>query len=400
MLKPGPRTNCRRAVCRAATRLGLLTVAVATLVSMGSVASAAARPTAGAVIASEDITAQPNSRIVNARRVVAMTYLSEGPHGNLVPVRGSVSIPARPAGGWRLVAFGHGTTGLGDKCTTTDRMGSKVGGKGVFDDWFGQWLGSGYVFATTEYAGIGGPGVHAYSDGKVAGKNLLDAARAARAIVKKYTGGDVGKGFVTVGGSQGGQTSLWAGRQAPSYAPELKNVGTVAQSVPTEIASMLSVIRPGIPPVPVPDYVTYVSYILAGVKVVRPDVDVDSYLTPLGRRVVEDAKTLCYPNQGRATKGLGVGQLVSRPLAQGNLIDAIRQITSVPNSGYREPILIYQGLYDPVVPMPFTDDFVEILRRNNAVPVDYRKVPTSHGLESSVETQALRWANSLRWPAR
>ncbi|GAB19552.1 hypothetical protein GOEFS_091_00450 [Gordonia effusa NBRC 100432] len=372
---------------------------MATLTSVASIADAAPRAAAGTVISSNEITAQPNSRIVNAQRVIAMTYLSEGPHGHLVPVRGSVSIPARPAAGWRLVAFGHGTTGLGDRCTTTDRMGSKVDGKGVFDDWFGQWLGSGYVFATTEYAGIGGPGVHAYSDGKVAGKNLLDAARAARVIVQKYTGQTLGSGVVTVGGSQGGQTSLWAGRQAHTYAPELKNVGTVAQSVPTEIAAMVSVIRPGIPPVPVPDYVTYVSYILAGVKVARPDVDVDSYLTPLGKRVVENAKTLCYPNQGRATKGLGVGQLVSRPLAQGNLIEAIRQITSVPNSGYRAPILIYQGIYDPVVPVPFTDDFVGLLRHNNKVSVDYRKVPTAHGLESSVETQALRWANSLRWPA-
>ncbi|MDL9946098.1 lipase family protein [Gordonia sp. ABSL11-1] len=382
------RTATRSAAIIAAVVLGVLA-----LVAVPP-AHGAPQQGAGTVLNTTDITDRPDAKVAGAGRVISMTYLSEGSDGKIVPVRGTVMIPStapRP-GGWRVLGYAHGTAGLGDDCTVTDRMGHQ----GRYDDWLGPWLKDGYVITATEYAGIGGPGVHAYLDGAVAGRNVLDSVRAARTVVARQSG-STSNGFVTSGASQGGHASLWASNLAPSYAPELTDVGGVVNSPPVGLAEYFQTLRPGFPPVAVPDYITYFSYVLAGLKVVRPDAYVDSYLTPLGRKVVEDAKTLCYPNQGRATKGLTVGQLIARPFAEGPLIPALREATRVPTAGYRTPLLIQQGTLDPVAFAPLTEQFVSQARSQGAT-IDFRTAQAGHGLGAWSETAALRWADQQRWP--
>ncbi|MFW0794696.1 lipase family protein [Gordonia sp. CPCC 205515] len=355
----------------------------------------AAPQRAGQLLSATDITARPDAKVGGAQRVYSITYLSPNSAGALVPVRGTVMIPAKSnrPGGWRVLGYAHGTAGLGDQCTVTDRMGHQ----GRYDDWLGPWLRDGYVIAATEYAGIGGPGEHAYLDGEVAGKNVIDMVRASRQLIAQQ-GGQVSTGYLTSGASQGGHASIWASHLAPSYAPELRNVGSVVNSPPVGIADYFQMLAPGFPPVAVPDYVTYFSYVLAGLKVARPDVDVDSYLTPLGRTVIANAKTLCYPNQGRATKGMTVGQLIARPLNQGPLIPALREVTRVPTTGFRAPLLVQQGGVDVVAWAPLTAQWVEQTRRAGA-NIDFREfTQAGHGLGAWSETNALTWSDTLGWP--
>lgn len=356
-----------------------------------------AQPDAGRVITSTDITGQPDARMTGAAKVIAMTYLSENAQGELVPVRGTVSIPERnPHGRYRIFAWAHGTAGLGDECTVTDRMGVRTNGTERWRDWMGPWLDDGYVITATEYAGLGGPGVHPYSSGAMQGKNVIDAVRAARSVVDQYGDAPAGTGYLTSGGSQGGQSAIWAGHLAPTYAPELTNVGVSAQSVPVDIAQLLSVVGPGVPPIDIPDYVTYVSYVLAGLEVTRPDIDVDSYLTPLGRELVDRAATACYPEFSPATRGLTVGQMVSRPLSEGPLLAAVRANSNVPDAGYPAPMLIQQGLLDPIAPAPLTSAWVDRARSGGA-RIDYRTYQATHGLGAYSETAAHTWADNLAW---
>ncbi|MGV9858367.1 lipase family protein [Gordonia sp. NPDC003425] len=388
-----------RGVLIAALTLCLITVGLITAGAVGAAPVATTSPTphrgAGDVVATTDITDRADAKVAGAARVISMTYLSEGADGTLMPVRGTVMIPSAPPrpGGWRVLGYAHGTAGLGDGCAVTHRMGHQ----GRYDDWLGPWLKDGYVVTATEYAGVGGPGAHAYLDGAVAGKNVLDSVRAARTVVAQRAG-RTSTAFVTDGGSQGGHASLWASNIAPSYTPELTQVGGVANSPPIGIADYFGALRPGFPPIAVPDYVTYFSYVLAGLAAARPDMDIDSYLTPVGRRVIAEASTRCYPDQGRATAGMTVGQLIARPLADGPLIPALRAVTDVPTTGYRSPLLIQQGVLDPVAFAPLTARFVTEARANGA-DIDFRTAPTGHGLGAWAETDALRWANRLGWPA-
>lgn len=378
------------------------TVLSAVILGLGLIAvtpaPAAQAASRGEVISVEDITDRPNSTIAGAATVLSVTYLSENAAGDLVPVRGSVSIPKKAPGpaGYRMMTWNHSTTGLGDECTVTDELGT--GGKR--DPWLGPWLDDGYVLVASEYAGIGAPGEHAYLDGETAGKNVLDMVRAARTVVPRYSEHQTSNAFVTFGGSQGGHTSLWTGHLASSYAPELTSAGTIAHSVPSGLDEYFATIRPGFPPAVAPDHVTYFTYVLAGLKQVRPDAEVDSYLTPQGRRLVAAAANRCYAEQNAATRGISVGSLVSRPLADGPLIPALRDYARVPVKGYPSPVLLQQGSTDIVAFAPLTDQLVANMR-GNGVRVDYRQYPDSHGLTIPRVHEARAWANGLStWPTR
>jgi len=93
-----------------------------------------------------------------------------------VSVSGAVYLPkgAAPAGGWPIVAWAHGTTGVADVCAPSwhDRSA---------DRWryLNAWLGQGFAVVATDYRGLGTPGVHPYLDYDPAGRDVLDSIRAA-----------------------------------------------------------------------------------------------------------------------------------------------------------------------------------------------------------------------------
>ncbi|WP_448223181.1 lipase family protein [Gordonia iterans] len=370
--------------------------AAALLTSLPVATSPAQAASRGDVLSAVDITDRPDSTIAGAGRVISITYLSENAKGELVPVKGSVSIPTKAPGpaGYRIMTWNHSTVGLGDSCGLSEKLGT--GGKR--DPWLGPWLKDGYVLAATDYAGIGGPGDHAYLHGPTAGKNVLDMVRATRTVVARYSDHRASNAFVPFGGSQGGHTSLWAGHLAPTYAPELKAAGTIAHSVPTGLPEYFATIRPGFPPALAPDHTTYFTYVLAGLKQVHPEAKVDSYLTPQGRALVEAAKHRCYEEQNAATRGIGVGSLVTRPLTEGPLMPALRTYARVPDKGYPSPVLVQQGTADVVAFAPLTGDLVSAMR-GTGVDVTYLTYPESHGLTIARVHEARAWANGLKtWP--
>lgn len=65
---------------------------------------------------------------------------------------------------------------------------------------------------------------------------MLDSVRAARRIV----GATASDRFVVWGHSQGGQATLFAGKLARSYAPELRLVGVAAAAPASELANHLN----------------------------------------------------------------------------------------------------------------------------------------------------------------
>ena len=64
---------------------------------------------------------------------------------------------------------------------------------------------------------MGTPGPNSYLVGETAGRNMLDAARAAHSLLKEAVSNRV----VLWGHSQGGQGALFARQIARTYAPEL-----------------------------------------------------------------------------------------------------------------------------------------------------------------------------------
>jgi pimeloyl-ACP methyl ester carboxylesterase len=172
---------------------------------------------------------------LQAARVVYRS--TEGDTGAPTVVSGSVFTPLGPppAGGWPVVAYGHGTTGI-DKPCAPSLSDSLLGTGSVVAGLTGQ----GYAVAVPDYQGLGIDGVHPYSDARTAGFNMIDAVRALRHTFKK-----VSNRWAAFGGSQGGGAAWSADEQARGYAPELQLVGAVAVSPAADVSGIVDKAQQG-----------------------------------------------------------------------------------------------------------------------------------------------------------
>ncbi len=122
-----------------------------------------------------------------------------------------------PASPPPLVVAAHGTAGLADQCAP-----SKAPGGG--DALTLPFALAGAVVIAPDYAGLGNEGVEGYGDARDTAHSVLDAARAAAALLPPQAlSGEV----AITGHSQGGGATLQAVALAPSYAPELDLVAAI-----------------------------------------------------------------------------------------------------------------------------------------------------------------------------
>ncbi|TSE00854.1 lipase [Skermania sp. ID1734] len=302
-------------------------------------------------------------------RSLVFTYWSEDGYGRPMQSNAFLYLPQGnpPPGGWPIMARAHGTTGIGDSCAPT-----VTGvGQGVLD-WIGNWNRDGFAVIATDYVGLGTPGVHPYLDGAAEAHSVIDSVRGARAIDPNLS-----TRWAPIGLSQGGHASLFAANMAKSYAPELDLRGAIALAPPSHLEDLTVVANPYTPPLPLSGTVTYVGYILTGLRASRPDLDVNSYLTPLGVNVVNQLETMCAAQADQAFANVSIGSLFARPISGTPLDAAVRQELAVPTTGYNRPIFLAQGIRDTTVPAPLTFVLAAQLAANS-VDLTFRVYPGDH----------------------
>lgn len=150
-------------------------------------------------------------------------YESQSAPGVPHATSGLIAVPVgeKPPGGFPVLAFGHGTTGMGDLCAPSRKPSLDAALIGA--------VAHGFLVTASDYVGLGTPGLHPYGIGDVAGRNLLDSARAALGFCDDtHNIRDLAANRVILAGhSQGGQSALFAQQLWESYAPDLDVVGTV-----------------------------------------------------------------------------------------------------------------------------------------------------------------------------
>lgn len=144
---------------------------------------------------------------VSGSRLVASSGMLYFPKGTM------------PKGGWPLVVWAHGTTGIADVCAPSWRKPTPR--DGAFVD---AWLRQGFAVVAPDYQGLGTTGVHPYLQKKPEGFSTLDAARAALGAYP----GKVSNRVIITGQSQGSGAALSATYYAHGYAPDLNLLGTIA----------------------------------------------------------------------------------------------------------------------------------------------------------------------------
>lgn len=304
-------------------------------------------------------------------RVDRMRYRTVSGTGELVDVHAIVAIPdgAAPDTGWPIVAWDHGTSGLGPMCGLTGSAELEANTAQVV----AQLIGAGYAVVAPDYLGLspGSPGPHPYLHTMTEATATIDAVRAARAARP-----DLAARWAVAGESQGGHAALATGHQATRRAPELDFRGTVAVSPASNIETIFRRVRPGgreLPRFPVGSFAA----VLAGMAVAQSEVDVRSRLTPTGRRVVDAIAEAASPDWDAVVAGSAAGDLVSSPLSERDFAAALRRYMKVATAGYDAPILIVHGVRDVRVPLPLTLALLAQFRRGGT-RFRFRLVDSGH----------------------
>lgn len=282
-------------------------------------------------------------------------YRSTDAAGRPDAVSGTITIPKgrAPKGGWPILTWAHGTTGIADQCAPS-RAGGSLLSSYVYPQ-LGQWLKAGYAVVRTDYQGLGTPGVHGYLIGKDEGRSVLDIVRAARAIDP-----DLSRRVIIGGHSQGGHAALWAAALAPSWTPELKVAGTVAFAPASHLGEQASLIRS----VTTPSALTALAaLILRGADSADPALDVASLLSDRAAALYPLTLSQCLPALAVANAFAGMAPSEAlKPDADLTAVVAFLNANDPETLRIRTPVEILQGTADTTVLPLFTDQLDQQLR--------------------------------------
>src|SRR5277367_2755594 len=133
-------------------------------------------------------------------RAIRILYHSRALNGDDIAASGVVLIPAgtAPQGGWPVIAWAHGTSGVARMCAPSLMKDMEYGEEGLM-----PMVAAGFAVVAADYAGLGTPGPHQY-DNKIAHANdVVYSVPAARAAVPS-----LGRRWAAIGHSQGG-VAVW-----------------------------------------------------------------------------------------------------------------------------------------------------------------------------------------------
>ncbi|WP_016883399.1 MULTISPECIES: alpha/beta hydrolase family protein [unclassified Rhodococcus (in: high G+C Gram-positive bacteria)] len=316
---------------------------------------AALRP--GQLLSSRAVADGP--ALPSAAQNEVITYASQDGNGDPVVVSGTVSIPRTPApeGGYPVISWAHGTTGVADACApSADFAGGPAHGylSGVnasLDD----WVARGYAVVSTDYQGLGTPGIHQYVNGDTETNAVVDIVRAARAMDPA-----VGSTWFVIGHSQGGQAALFTAAQGGERAPELHLGGAVAIAPGNGLDQTPQYFRSGVPGIEAAE--AFLPLILLGAQAADPAIDPSALLTEQAQPLLTVARTGCIDDI-RKVPPVPADQVFRPDADLGPLTEYLaRQEPS--RVHVQVPTLVAQSSGDLVVSKPSTDLMVKTLQDN------------------------------------
>ncbi len=340
---------------RALLRPIVAVLLLAGLLFAGSPATAAVAP--GTVLLNAAATLPPElSPLATARRI---NYVTTDVTGSNVTATGLILTPKTGKRN-QTVVWGHGTTGLADKCTPSTSQA-------VF--WpearaaIAALLRKGWTVTAPDYPGLGTLAAHPYLIGGSAARSMIDSVKAARRLDTALT-----SQYVLDGHSQGGQGALFGGQLAPSYDGGLVLRGVVAIA-PVSNVDLLAPLIPGTPGQ------GYLVMALHGLNAVDPTVVPATLLAPPARLRSPILLTGCLYEILDRFAPLTATQLLVGGALPASVVAKLATYGNPANSAPSAPVLIVQGTADEAVPFditagPLVDQLQTYSQPVEFVPVD------------------------------
>ena len=307
-------------------------------------------------------------------------YLSETVTGDPTVVTGLVAVPdgEAPDGGWPVLTYARGSSGIADDCAISMAIDGTQGADSVLaaEAWLVEdaVVEHDMVATVTDYEGIGGPGIHPFLSGVSEARATLDIVRAAGDLPGLDLRDDVG----IMGYSQGGHAALWANQEAGGWTPELVVHGTVSGAPASEVASLLG-----------PDGIFEkgsASLLAAGMAQEDPALDIEELLTLGGVEYADLMAASCRPDPA-AVVALMEDPLLQEDPATSDTWQAWIEENTPGNAPAASPVLIVHGDADANVPVEDS----EALRARlcaGGTPTERRVVPGADHIAGAIPTIA------------
>ena len=327
---------------------------------------------AGTIIRSQALSPDPG--LPAGTRAWRVLYHSTSGSGGDLAESGMVVVPGGtpPPGGFPIVSWAHGTTGVATGCAPS------VTGTSTVPD-LAAHIRSRQIVVASDYRGLGAPGQHPYLVGISEAQDVLDAARSARSLLAGTTSNAV----AVLGFSQGGQAALFAGEVAPSYAPELFLAGVAAVAPVTSVLD-LAPIGDHPPPSGQSAFTAMVLYAWARHY---GTFRLGSVLTAAGIADLSAVSSSCVNTIASLYDAVAPGRFFLPGWQARPAVLAANRANRPGNAPTSAPILVIQGTADAVVPFTQTTRFVtRQLCGNQYDTVDYvaeRGVGHSQTLDQS-----------------
>ncbi|HEY7122287.1 MAG TPA: lipase family protein [Solirubrobacterales bacterium] len=338
-----------------------------------------------------------SAKLADARSTNLVLYSSRTPQGAKAAVSGTVSVPKGkvPKGGWPVITWAHGTTGVADACAPSRDSATSPAHLAIsyiYPD-LNEWLRAGYAVVQTDYQGLGTPGKHPYLIGEAEGRSVLDIVTAARQLDP-----NISKRYLISGHSQGGQSALFAAGEASSWAPKLRLRGTVAFAPASHILEQVPLLSALTSPSPLTALATM---ILDGASTQSSAIDPNKLLSDEVLAQYPLLQTQCLEQLATPSELGGIPP--SHLIRSGADLSPVNPVLAAMNPLVRSnaPMQIEQGEADTTVFKTFTDQLKDELV-NAGNQLTYKTYPgVDHvGVVSAGDADALAFFRQMLPPRR
>jgi secretory lipase len=335
---------------------------------------------AGSLLASASLPAA--LRLNDAARAAKVWYRSTDWAGRPTVVSGTVTVPAGlpPAGGWPVVSFGHGLSGIADACAPS-RTGPSPWERAVQE----ALLDAGYIVAVSDFQGIGTPGPASIGHGIATAEALIDIVRATGQLAR------ISRDWVAVGYSLGGQGALFTGSVAPGYAPELRERGIVGMAAVSQWALLTE--GGSAPSLPVAPSGPFALSSLE--RSFAEGFRARDWTTPAGQALVEKARHICIDEMVTELAGITNAEFYTDPAAAAAEQIRLMADQEIPVADYAIPVRLVHGTADqlPAIISEITAGQLAAAGTDaQFIPVDGADHLT---LQPQIAAQVVNWVNEF-----
>ncbi len=292
---------------------------------------------------------------------VRILYHSLSSEGAQVATSAVVLIPPgpAPAGGWPVIAWAHGTSGVARMCAPSLQKDMEYGEEGLM-----PMVRAGFAVVATDYHGLGTVGPHEYVNKIAQGRDVIYSVPAARAAVPS-----LGSRWVVIGHSQGG-LAAWSVAEMEATLHDPNYLGAVSVAGAGDLKAILTGM--GDPGSDAAFYMTYMAY---AIHVLSPEFKPSDMLEGAALARYQNATTKgCWNYAYASFLGLPPGKIVKPGwdgTAAAEKLFKVDELGSAPIGG---PMLVIAGEGDQTVPIASVRGTVQKACRNG-IALTFRSYP-------------------------